>query len=75
MTCSEGRERGEHFSADALTRICSIRFADHVEVDVGFEQRHANLAQRVGDVLFGKCALAAQGFEGALEFVCKGFQT
>ena len=43
----------------------------HVQVDVGLKQRHANLAQRLADVLFRQRALAAQILEGALQFVCK----
>ena len=44
---------------------------DDVEVDVGFEQRHANFFQRFADVLFGERALSAQVLEGALQLVCK----
>ncbi len=61
-----GRERGQHFGADGLDADLLDQVADHVEVDVGFEQRHANLAQGVADVLFGERALAAKALEGAL---------
>ncbi len=66
-----GRKRGEHFGAHGLDADVLDQVARHVEVDVGFEQRHANLAQGLGDVLFGERALAAKGLEGALQFVCK----
>ena len=49
-------------------------FGDDVEVDVGFEQGEADLAQGFGDVLFGEGALAAEGFEGALELFCEVFK-
>ncbi len=51
--------------------MCSIRSRDDVEVDVGFEQGDADFAQGFGDVFFSERALAAEGLEGALEFVCK----
>ena len=47
---------------------------DDVEVDVGFEQGEADLAEGVGDVLVGDGALAAEGLEGALEFVAEIFK-
>ncbi len=40
---------------------------DDLEVDVGFEQREPNLAQRRFDVLLGQAHLAPQGREGALD--------
>ncbi len=66
-----GRKRGQHFGADGLGANVLDQVVDDVEVDVGFKQRHANLAQRFGDVLFGERALAAQILEGALQFICK----
>jgi len=45
------RKGGEDFIPTALTRICSIRVADDVEVDVGFKQGYADFAQGFGDVL------------------------
>ena len=71
ITCSEGERAVSTSVPTALTRICSIRSRDDVEVDVGLEQRHANLAQGFGNVFFGERALAAKGLEGALQFVCK----
>src|SRR5216683_2179480 len=50
--------------ADALDEL-----GDDSEVDVGLEEGEANLAEGVGDVLVRDCALAAEGLEGALEFV------
>jgi len=37
------------------------------EIDVGFEQGEAQLAQRLLHVLFVENSLPAQGFEGALK--------
>ncbi len=69
-----GRERGEHFGSHGLHADLLDQVAHHVQVDVGLEQRHANLAQGLGDVLFGERALAAKGLEGALQFVCQVFK-
>ncbi len=48
--------------------------AGYVEVDVGFEQGYADLAESFVDVLVGEGALAAEGLEGALEFFGEGFK-
>ena len=69
-----GRERGEDFRADGLDADLLDEVADDVEVDVGFEQGHADFAQGFGDVFFGERALAAEGLEGALKFIGKGFK-
>jgi hypothetical protein len=39
---------------------------DHLEIDVGFEQGHADLAQGLFHVLFSELALAAEILECAL---------
>jgi hypothetical protein len=64
-----GRERRQHLGAHGLDADLLDQVVDHVEVNVGFEQRHADFAQRFGDVLFGKRALAAKGLEGALQLI------
>jgi hypothetical protein len=51
-----------------------MRSVHHVQVDVGLKQSHTNFAQRLGNVLFGERALAAQSLEGALQFICKGLK-
>jgi hypothetical protein len=43
-----GRKRGQHLSAHGLGADLLDQLGDHVEVDVGFEQRHANQAQGFG---------------------------
>ena len=47
------------------------QLAHHVQVDVRFQQRHADLAQRFGHVLFAKRALPAKVLEGPLQFIGK----
>ena len=47
---------------------------DHVEVDVGFEQREADLAHRPGDRLLVQRAAALEVAEGALELVSEGVE-
>ena len=42
-------------------------FFDDRQGNVRLNQRHAYVAQRLGDVFFGDAALAAQFFEGALQ--------
>ena len=68
-TCSEGESA---VSTSAPTAFCADvldQVADNVEVDVGLEQSHADFAQSFGNVFFSERALAAKGFEDALEFV------
>jgi len=59
----------EGFGADFFDEV-----ADDVEVDVGFEEGDANLAESFVDVLVGEGALAAEGLEGALEFFGEVFK-
>ena len=69
-----GREGGEHFGAEGFGADVLDEVADDVEVDVGLEEGDADLAQGFGDVLVGERALAAEGLEGALEFVGEVFK-
>ena len=55
--------RAERFGFDALDEI-----AGDLEIHVGLQQRHADLAQGIGDVGLGNFAEAAQIAEGVLEF-------
>ena len=43
-----------------------IKIVRDIQVDVRFEQGHADFAQSFSDVFFGKRALAAEGLEGTL---------
>ena len=61
-----GRKRGHHFLAERLLADVLDQFLDDLEVDVGFQQRHADFFQRFADVFFGQRALSAQVLKGAL---------
>ena len=64
-----GRKGGEHFLAHGLFLDRLDKLLDDPEMDVGLEQRHADLAQR-GFHIFGReFAFAAQVLEDALELV------
>ena len=64
-----GRKRGEHFLAHGLFLDGFDELLDDAEMHVGFEQRHADLAQR-GFHIFGReFSFSAQVLEDALEFV------
>ena len=60
---------GHHLLADGLFANVLDQFLDNIEVNVGLKQRYTNLAERLADIFFGDGALAAQIFEGALQFL------
>ena len=64
-----GREGGEHFLAHGFFLDVLDELLDDAEMDVGFEQRHADLAQRGLHVFGGQFSFAAQVLEDALQFV------
>ncbi len=51
MICSDGIDAGEHVLAERLGLDAGDEVGDDVEVDVGFEERPADLAQAFVDVL------------------------
>ena len=61
--------RGERLQ-DLGGHAALLRLGDevlhHLEVDVGLEQRHADVAHGRGDVGLGELALAAQAVEGVV---------
>ena len=65
-----GRQRGQHLLADSLLADVFDQLFDDFEVDIGFQQRHANFLERFADVLFGQRALPSQVLKGALQLVC-----
>ncbi len=67
--CSEGESAVVTWVPRARSRMCVDDFGDDGEGDVGLDEGEADLAQGLGDVLVGDGALAAEGLEGALEFV------
>ncbi len=63
-------DRGQALEDGLIGRLVAYpvdESLDDLEVDVGFEQREPNLAQRRLDVLLGQAHLAPQGGEGALD--------
>ena len=69
-----GGEGGGDLGAQGLGADLFDEVAGDVQVDVGFEQGDADLAQGFVDVLVGEGALAAEGLEGALEFFGESFK-
>ena len=70
-----GRRQGSsHLGAQSAGADVLDESVDDGQVDVGLEQGEADLADGVGDVLFGKGALAAEVLKGALEFVAEVFK-
>src|SRR5258706_4410634 len=63
-----GRERSRDLLAEGLDLNLIDELFDDLDVDVSFEQSHADFPQGLLDVFFGERALAAEVFEGALEF-------
>ena len=68
ITCSVGESAVITCWPNAFSPDVVDQLLDHVQVDVGFEQGHANLAQSLPDIFFGDGALAAEILEGPLEF-------
>ena len=56
-----------NFLAEGLAFDPVDKIADHLEIDIGIEQRESNLAQRFADVLFGNLPQPAQVSERILE--------
>ena len=59
------RQAGGHFGAECAHLDAVDEALDDRQRDIRLEQRHAHFAQRLGDVLFGDTAAAAQGLNGA----------
>ena len=64
-----GREGGEHLLSHGLFLDGFDELLDDFEVDVGFEQRHADFAQSGLHVRRRELAFAAQVFEDPLQLV------
>jgi hypothetical protein len=62
-----GGQRGEHFLAHGLHLDGLDELFDNLEIDVGFQERHANFAQGAFHILGRKFAFAAQVFEDPLQ--------
>ena len=68
MTCCEGESAVEHFLAHGLLPDVFDELFDNLEIDVGFEQRHADFAQGALHVFGREFAFAAQVLENPLQF-------
>jgi len=64
-----GGEGGGDLFAEGAGADVLDEGVDDGEIDVGLEEGEADFAESVGDVLVGDGALAAESFEGTLEFV------
>ena len=69
-----GREGGEDFLAHGLRLDGLDELLDDLEVDVGLQQRHADLAQRRLDVGFAQRAAAAQAVEHPCQAIAKALK-
>jgi len=54
-----GRQALQHVHADGALAHSRHELLDHLEADIGLEERHAHLAHRRVDVLLGQLALTA----------------
>ena len=62
-----GLDALDDFRADGLGLDALDEIAGDLEIHVGLQQRHAHLAQGIGDVGLGNFAEAAQVAKGVLE--------
>ena len=69
ITCSVGESLVSTSWPTAFSRMCSIKFLDDVEVDVGLKQGDANLAQCLADVFVRDGALAPKVLESSLKLI------
>ena len=73
-TCWPGLSCLEHLGAEAALLDRGRELLDDLEVDVGLEQREADLAHRRVDVVLGQRAAAADAGEGRLELLGEGVE-
>ena len=64
-----GRQALQHLGAERACLHAHEELLDDLEVDVGLEQREADLAQRLVEILLGEDPAVAQARENALELV------
>jgi ABC-type uncharacterized transport system permease subunit len=58
-----GRQAANHFLAKGFFFDAGDEIAHHRQGDIGFQERHADLAQHLGRVGFGQARLAFDGFD------------
>ena len=66
-----GLDAGDHLFAERLILHAGDELLGDLEIDIRIEQRHAHLAQRLGDVRFADLAEAPQVSEGLLKFIAE----
>ena len=64
-----GRKLQKNFGAEGFRANVGDEFVGDADVDVAIEKRFADFGEGGVEVLFGELALAAEVFEGALEFI------
>ncbi len=64
-----GLHRADYFLADGALAHLLDEILDHGQGDIGFQKRHADLAQRGIDVLFRQGTAPGQSVEYAAEAV------
>ena len=69
MTCCVGESAVSTSCPMAFSLTAFNELFDDLEMDVGLEQRHANLAQRGLHIFRREFSFAAQVFEHPLQFV------
>ena len=65
------RKRGQHFLPHGFGLDAVNQLFDHFEVDVGFQQRQPDFAQRLRNVFLAQPGLAAKALKRALQFFLK----
>ena len=73
-TCWPGLSVAEHVGAQAALLDRRRELLDDLEVDVGLEQREADLAHGLVDVVLGQRAAGADVGEGRLELLGEGVE-
>jgi len=67
-----GRERADDLATERAGLDPGDEIAHHRQGDVGFEERHAHLAQHVLDVVFGDAGLATHRLDEPAEAIGQG---
>ena len=62
-------------SPSAFSLTLAMNFSGDLKIDIGFEQRQANLAQRGVDVRLVDHAMSTKLFEDVLKFVARVVKT
>jgi hypothetical protein len=67
-----GRDGAQHLRTDGLRLHGGDEVFGDLEIDIGLQQRHADVLHRIGDVGFADLGLAAELLEGEFEFFSEG---